>query len=173
MALLLALLLQAAPPLPPPERDRLEAAIRLWQDHPPPEAWRRQSTEVALSNVAASALASAGMTVGHRRWIERHDQLRERLRARIPAERESVDRDAIACAAQDLAYQLSVEEIGEVRRFMTTSAGSRFWSAAAVGHGSFQRCYQSALGLRVSDADFRAIGIRPPRPRFRPGEVVS
>lgn len=176
MLALLLLLLQPAPPVPPPERDRLEAAVRLWADHSPAEVFRLQSIEAALTNAAAQALADAGARPGRRRWPERLDAMRGRLRAYLPADRDMLDRRALACAASSLAYQLTAEEIDEVRRFMATPAGARFWDATNIGIASLQGCYQSLLPLRASDADFRAIGLRPPRHRdrrFRPGEVVS
>lgn len=167
------LLLESAPPVPPPERDRHEAAIRLWQDHPPPQSLRQSSIEAALSHAAAVALADAGLRPHQRRWVAKHDALRERLRTHMPADRTALDRQALACAAQGIAYQLSVEDIEEARRFLSTPAGSRFWAAAAIGFETVQRCYQSIITLQATPDDFRAVGLRPPRPRFRTGEIVS
>ena len=173
MLALFLMLLVSAPPPSPPERDRHAAAFRLWQEHPPPEQWKQSSIDIALYQSAATALMEAGVRRGRRRWQSRHDALSERLRSQIPADRTALDHAALACAAEDLAYQLSVEQIEEVRRFMSTPTGSRFWSAAAIGYESLQRCYRRVLVLRPSDEDFRAVGLRPPRPRFRPGDIVS
>ena len=173
MLLALLLALQSAPPVPPPDRDRHEAAIRLWQEHPPSEFWRRQGIETALSHAAGAALVRAGMMPGQRRWVARLDGLHERLRSQVPANRTALDRQAIACAATGIAYSLSVEEIEEAHRFLATEVGRKFWDAAGIGHDALQRCYASVLVLRVSDDDYRAVGLRPPRPRSPRGHVVS
>ena len=165
--LFVALLIQAAPPIPPPPEDSLRAALALWAEHPPAEPLRRHAINEAIASAVSEALWAVGLRAGDRRWSQKYDLLRELLERRIPIDRNRLEASVAACAMDGISRELSPEEIDSVRRFMSTEAGAKFWYAAYIGQPSLRGCYAAALDLRVSAEDYRAVGLRPPRQRRR------
>lgn len=180
--LLLALALQAAsaPAVPPPPEENLRAALALWADHPPEARVKEQAVDSALYAATTRDLAEAGVHPnGGPRRVRRYLHLSERLRPllarRLPADRTSIDAEAAACIVDQLARALSPEEIAEVRTFMATPTGRKFWSYSVLGYAGYERCYAHALrfALHASDEDYRAIGVKSPeRPYARPGVAI-
>lgn len=180
--LLLTLLLHigSAPPVPPPPTDSAEAAMALWADHPPSERARQLAIDAAVGAAAERALAAVGILAGAslratKRWLAYHDRLRPIITRRVPRDLAQVDQAALACVVDQVARALTPAEIGEVRRSMATPAGKAFWSATGLTDGQLNGCYAEALSLRVLDADYRAIGLRPPKPAksYAIGYIVS
>jgi hypothetical protein len=169
--LLLSALL--APPVPPPPADQLEAAIALWDAHPLPEDYIRSVVDGEVDNAAYRSLKEARLRQKDRRWVGAYGRMRGRLAAKVPADRRAVDRQATVCIVDSLARDLSVDEIEEVRRFAATPAGTKFWRSAVFRPDRIRACYSEALSLWPDDSDYRAAGLRPPKSKWKPGEIVS
>jgi hypothetical protein len=169
---LLALAL-LAPPVPPPPAPALEAAIALWEEHPLSESYRQTTLDVMVLGATHRALEEAKVKTGDRHWSAKWERMRARLAAHVPADRRRLDREVTACLAEPLARNLDVEEIAEVRRFAATPAGARFWEVAVLRPDQVNACYAQALPIWPTDEDYRAAGIRPPKVKGYPGDVVS
>jgi hypothetical protein len=181
--LLIALALQAsaAPPVPGPPDENLRAALALWADRPPENWIRTRAIDGALYAAAARALADVGVfpSGGRRtaRFLEFSDKLRPLLARRLPADRTELHREVAACVVDQVARALDPAEIEQVRAFMRTTAGDKFWRNSTLGYAAYDGCYAHALRftLSASDEDYRAIGLKPPKrpdPR-RDGMIVS
>ncbi|WP_132833936.1 hypothetical protein [Sphingomonas sp. PP-CC-3G-468] len=168
----LALLLQAAPvpPVPSPPRDSYLAAIALWRDNAPSDAEIRSAIDSAVGAVASGALADVGIQVDYRkqssvgRWLKWYDQMKPVIARHVPADLRQTNAVVADCVVEDLAWTLSPEEITSVRNLFSTTASKKFWSVAGVFREKMKDCYLSALNLKALDADFRNIGLRPPKP---------
>jgi hypothetical protein len=167
---IVAILLQLvqAPPVPPPPADSLAAAVALWLDHPPSEERKQAAIDTAVATAAYEALAKVGVQPSSnlsvtRRFITKHDQLRPLLARYVPVERGSLDLKIARCAVEQIAYSLSLAEIADVRRFMSTKVGTKFWNAAGLSYWPLDSCYRAALALEASDSDYRSIGLKPPK----------
>ena len=165
MLALAALLLHAAPPLPPPSQDRYEAGVRLWQDLAPSERERANAIDNAISHTVRAALVQGGIHVGHRRWHEKYDLLMERLRSRVPARRASIESRITDCAAQDLGHRLAAEDLDAARRFMATPEGARVRVAFRIAEDVLAHCYNRGVSdnIPLTYEDYRAARLRQPR----------
>ena len=83
----------------------------------------------------------------------------------VPVDLTKTDALVAECVVNDLAYTLSPEEIQKVTAFMSTTVGRKFWSVSGTFHEAMQECYRTTLNLKANDADYRAIGLRPPKPQ--------
>jgi hypothetical protein len=169
--LLFAALLLVTPELPPPPADSLAVAIALWAEHPPTDSEKELALTTVLAEAADLALERAGAGRGSglgpdaaRRWANAISQLKARMLARVPQDRTALDRDVQACAARQVAHNLTPAEIAQVRDFMVTDVGRRFWQSSALSLLSLRPCYRAVLIPIVTDEDYRAVGVSPPRP---------
>jgi hypothetical protein len=167
---LLALL---APPAEAPPADRLEAAVALWEAHPLPDVYLQRIFDGLVINATYQALKEARIRNKDRSWADKYERMRARLAARVPADRRRLDRQAGECVVDGIARSLSVAEIEEVRRFAATPAGAKFWEVAMVRPDWVRLCYDQALQLWPQDSDYRAAGLRPPKPKRYRGDIVS
>ena len=179
--LVLTLLLQlaSAPPVPRPPEESLAAAVALWADHPPSPQAVQLAIDAALSTAASDALARIGMRPSPdlavtERYLGTYDRLKALIAPRLPQDRARIDRAVAECAVDEIARLLSPAEIAEVRGFMATPAGGKFWDAAGLNRWPLNGCYRFVLDLKVTDADYRALGLKPPRPPkpLPPGSTV-
>jgi hypothetical protein len=170
IAILLSALL--APPVPPPPAEPLEAAMRLWEDHPLPETIRQGVIDALVSDAAYNALGQAKVKPTDRDWAAKLERMRARIRAHVPADRREVDRQVVACLADSVARHLTAEEIEAVRRFASTPAGTKFWDIVARPV-NLSGCYEQAIRLWPTPEDYLSAGLRPPKPKVRQGDIVS
>ena len=159
----LLLQLAPAPPVPPPPADQLAAAVALWNEHPLTETEKQQGLDQAVSRIAGYALYDAGIKATDRRWLAKFDRLRARLMTRVPVDMSRVAQQVTACLAQGIAYQFTVAEIEELRRYAATSGGEKFWRIANWNAERIGNCYGQTLSLSLSVEDYRAAGLRPPK----------
>jgi hypothetical protein len=82
----------------------------------------------------------------------------------VPADLRETNALVADCVVDDLAWSLSPEEIASVKTFLSTAAGKKFWSAASVFREKTKECYRKVLSLKAVDADYRTVGLRPPKP---------
>jgi hypothetical protein len=167
--LFFAALLLVTPMPPPPPADSLAAATALWAEHPPTDSEKNLALMTALGEEAEQALALAGAGRGSGRgpdeayrYANASSQLEARLLARVPQDRTALDREIQACAAKQVARNLTPAEIAQVREFMATDVGRRFWQSSALSLWSLRPCYRSVLNPIVTDEDYRAAGVPPP-----------
>lgn len=167
---LIALLLALAPPIPlspvepPPPPERLAAAYGLIRDLP---VAVRSVAEIAVIDKARAGLVHLKLDPADQRLRQANEALKQRLVARIPADLGPVEEQADLCRAEKIAREFSVEEIRDIRAFLSTPGGRKF--ARVRGILSLEQvsdCYGGALTMvTVEDADYRAIGVPPP-PRW-------
>jgi len=169
--LILAALLQSVSSIPPPPADSLAAAAALWAEHPATATQKDLAIRIAVAEEANEALIRIGAGRGsgrgqkaELRYAIASTRLEARLLARVPQDRTGLDREMAECGADGVARALTPGEIAEVRGFMTTELGRRFWDSSALGLLSLKNCYRGILHLVVTDADYRSVGIRPPDP---------
>jgi hypothetical protein len=163
MLFALLILLNHAPPPGLPPAANIEAAIKLWEEHPAPVDWREKAIREAVATAAYEALHEVGLKPGSRRWFSKYDPLKARIELRVPADKETLYRRAVECTAGAIAWSMTPEEIHSVRQSLATRAGAKFWTLASIGLEALRRCYREKLSLRATDADFRAVGLRPPK----------
>jgi hypothetical protein len=176
----LIFLLQAVsvPPVPPPPQKNYLAAMALWQENPPPDAEKTSAIDRTVSMAASGALAEVGGRVipakrgSAARWITKFDQMKRVIARRMPSDLTRVEQSVADCVANDIAYSLSVDEISAARSFFSTPAGKKFWYLSRPFHEALLECYRTTLNLKVTNDDFRAIGLTPPKlPRERNAEA--
>ena len=168
IASIILLQLAVAPPVPRPEPDRLEAAMLLWSKHPPSKLAKDIAVDYAVSEATTQALFRVGIQASPRmeltkRFIAKYDQLRPLVAAHIPTDRKTLDQLATECAVDGISRSMTASEIAEVDRFTSTPTGQKFWEATRLGIEPLQRCYKQVLDLRVTVADYLAVGLKPPK----------
>lgn len=163
------LLLWLEPPEPPPQPDRWAAAVALWEKVPPSAAEKDYAMSAALEGLARQTLAYGRVKFVGTGWIAKLDALMIKFRARLPQDRDGLDRETIQCAAKGLAYSLEVVELHQVGAFLETGAGAKFWALGPARQQALSGCYQAALrNLVDTDGDLRAVGIKPPKRPYPP-----
>lgn len=123
--------------------------------------------KIAVAESADEALTRAGAGRGSGRgakaavrYANAMKQLEARLSARLPQDLAQLDRKIELCAARGVARALAPAEILQVRSFMATALGQRFWDASGLSLWPLRNCYSAVLDLGVTDEDYRAVGVR-------------
>jgi hypothetical protein len=155
---------QAMPPsVPPPSETKMRVVLDVIAIHPIGEAMK-SSADSAITTIAWSALYEANVRTGLKA-VQKHELLKSRLHSKLPQNMESIHLAAQRCLGRGLAVDLSLTELEDFRRFATTPAGRKvvwqLFPPVAIGE-----CYQKAIsenGIRVTTADFNAIGVSPPK----------
>jgi len=176
MTMLASMLLLMEPPRPSPPAEELAAAIALWDKAPSAATQRDEAVTDALDHLTRATLDYGRVPRPASRkdgeaWIAKFDTLMASYRARLPADRRPLDREAIACAATPMAWSLSLDELRQVDRFLATEAGAKFWSLGFGRADALIGCYEFVLREKVvrTDEDLLSVGVKPPeRPKPSP-----
>jgi hypothetical protein len=152
-----------APLVPPPPEANMRVVLQVFASHPIGEAMK-SSADAAITTIAWSALYEANVTTDLKAF-QKHELLETRLHSKLPQNMEPIHMAAQRCLGRGLAEDLSLTELGDFRRFATTPAGRKvIWQLfppVTIGE-----CYLKAIsenGIRVTTADFNAIGVSPPK----------
>jgi len=89
--------------------------------------------------------------------------MRSRIAAYVPKDRFVIDQAAFACASRRVAWDLSVEQINEARRFFSSRAGKLFWAITHPDDDKLNACYKEVLNLEAQEDDYRALGLKVPK----------
>lgn len=178
---LLAVLIQVAPvpAVPRPPAENIAAASLLWADHAPSESTKQMVIDSVVAEATNEALYNAGVQASRKlsvtkAYLVKYDRLKPLIARHVPKDRRQLDTAIAECAMGEVARLLSPAEIAEVRRSLSTSAGQRFWQAAGLAYWPLLACYRANLELAATDADYRAVGLRPPKPpkQPKPGTMI-
>ena len=169
------MLLAMAPPVPPPEPELWAAAVRVWEKAPPSEQEKQVAMTEALRDLARETLTFGHVLPGDRGWLEKREALARIYSARLPADRTSLDKDALACVAQGLGWSFTLDELRQIESFVGTEAGARFWSGMRGRPEALSGCYRERLHdlILTRDEDLKALGIKPRVSRYPPQPFVD
>jgi hypothetical protein len=176
MTVLALMLLLMEPPRPSPPAEELAAAMALWDKATSAASQRDGAVTDALDSLARTTLDYGRVPRPVSRkdveaWVAKHDTLMTTFRARLPGDRRALDRQAIACAAEPMAWSLSLDELRQVGGFVATEAGAKFWSLGFGRAEALTGCYEYVLRDKVvrTDEDLLSVGVTPPeRPKPSP-----
>jgi len=156
------------PPPPPPPELAFKAARLLWTEHPPTSREREEAFSTALEIRTRQALDDVGIGLGpddrdNKRFHRYSDRLKSMIKQNLPPLATIAD-ELDRCVIDEIARQMSPEEIDSLRRFTATTSGEKFWVLSRYRVTRLTGCYTSSwtFGI-VRDADYRAVGLKPPR----------
>jgi hypothetical protein len=155
---------QAMPPaVPPPPEAKMRVVLEVIATHPIGEAMK-SSADSAITTIAWAALYEANVKTDLKA-VQKHELLKTRLHSKLPQNMEPIHMAARRCLGTGLAVDLSLTELEDFRRFAITPAGRKvvwqLFPPVTIGE-----CYLTAIsenGIRVTTADFNAIGVSPPK----------
>ena len=150
------------PPVPPPEEDRMAAAMVLWEARPIPDADLRASLRTAASYVSSEALYRAGLSK-RRGYLNWHTALVERLERRASQTPQAYRLGATRCLATGLAYDLTANQLKDLKAFILTPSGGDFWRYFTSQRPLIE-CLQAELKKSVGEGmDAEIAAARPAR----------
>lgn len=114
------------PPVPPPEPERMAAAMALWEARPISDAHLQANLRTAASHISTEALTRATKSAtGYS--LDWQSALVERLQHRAMQMPQAFRMSATQCLATGLAYDLTLEQLKDLHAFILTPSGGAFW----------------------------------------------
>lgn len=164
LAISLLVLAYAAPPVPPPDADRLALATLIWQQRLTTDRVLDDAFEVSSREYAIEVLARTRLKSGAKLWRAKVEALSARMRARLARDRPATNLGVATCLADGLARDTDLEHLRAAKAFVETPAGRSFWQNSWSGSDGVRACFrQHFLDSSRTAEDLLAIGVKPPK----------
>jgi hypothetical protein len=155
----------ATPPPPlPPKRANLALAVAILREHHSSDVQLTGYADWQARNVTKIMLQTIHVPLGGGDWFKKYDVLYSYLLNQFARMAPDRQQQFIECMANQYAY-MSLADLKQVRQFLRTDAGRRFWEMTGAPDFSTQLdCARRSFGdtTAIVQAGWKVIGVEPP-----------